>query len=91
MKTTKHTPVQIVEKLRRVEALTTNGSTVADAVKKIEVTEPTYYRWKNRYGSMGKADVRQLKELERKNARLKKLVADVTLDKDILKEALSGQ
>ena len=91
MKTSKHTPSQIVEKLRRVEALTATGSTVADAVKKIEVTEQTYYRWKNRYGSMDKADVRRLKELERENSRLKKLVADLTLDKDILKEALSGK
>ena len=91
MKTTKHTPAQIVDKLRRVEAMTANGSTVAEEVKKIEVSEQTYYRWKNRYGSMDKADVQRLKELERENARLKKLVADLSLDKDILKEALSGK
>ena len=91
MKTKRYSPSQIVDKLRRVEALTANGATVGEAVKQIGVTDQTYYRWKNKYGTMEKADVQRLKELERENARLKKLVADLTLDKDILKEALSGK
>ena len=88
---TKHTPGQIVQKLREVEALVSGGKTVAEAVRSIEVTEQTYYRWKKKYGGMDKQDVRRLKDLERENARLKRLLADQVLDNAILKEAIEGK
>jgi transposase-like protein len=91
MKTTKHTPEQIITKLRTVEALTAEGATIAEAAKQIGVSEQTVYRWKRQYGQMDRKQVKRLKELEKENARLKKLVADLALDKDILKEALSGK
>ncbi|MFT4603743.1 MAG: putative transposase [Thalassolituus oleivorans] len=91
MKRTKHTPGQIVEKLRKVEALIAGGQTAGEAVKSIEVTEQTYYRWKKQYGGMDKHDVRRLKELERENVQLKKLLADQVLDNSILKEAIEGK
>lgn len=90
MKKTKHTPEQIIAKLRRVEALTAQGITVAEAVKQIEVAEQTYYRWKNQYGQMDRDELRRLRELEKENARLKKLVAEQALDIDILKEVARG-
>lgn len=91
MKKTTHTPEQVITKLRRVEALTAEGASVAEAVKQIDVSEQTYYRWKRRYGGVDHNEAKRLKDLEKENARLKKLVADLTLDKDILKEALSGK
>jgi transposase-like protein len=90
MKKTKHTPDQIVFKLRKVEALTGGGSTVAEAVKQIGVSEQTYYRWKKQYGSMDRDQLRRLKDLEKENIRLKKLVADQALDISILKEVAEG-
>ena len=90
MKRKKHSPEQIVAKLRKVEALTAEGATIAEAARQVEVSEQTVYRWKKRYGGMDRDELRRLKELEKENARLKKLVADLTLDKDILKEALEG-
>lgn len=91
MKKKNHTPEQIITKLRKVEVLTAEGTSIAEAVKQIEVSEQTYYRWKKQYGGTDRNDAKRLKELEKENARLKKLVADLTLDKDILKEALSGK
>lgn len=91
MKKTKHTPSQIIEKLRRVEARVAGGSTVGEAIKAIEVSEQTYYRWKRRYGGMDEPDIRRLRELEKENARLKKVVAEQALDNAILKEALQGK
>jgi transposase len=90
MKKTKHTPEQIITKLRTVEALTAEGATIAEAAKQIGVSEQTVYRWKNRYGGMGKDQLKRLKELEKENARLKKLVAEQALDIDILKEVAQG-
>ena len=90
MKRKRHTPEQIITKLRKVERLTAEGATVREAVKQIEVTEQTYYRWRKEYGSMDKSQVKRLKELEKENTRLKKLVADLALDKSILKETLEG-
>ena len=90
MKKTKHTPEQIISKLRKVEALTAQGSTVAEAVKQIGVTEQTYYRWRKQYGGMDRDQLKRLKDLEKENARLKKLVADQALDLDILKEVAEG-
>lgn len=91
MKKTTHTPEQVITKLRRVEALTGEGASVAEAIKQIEVSEQTYYRWKRRYSGVDHNEAKRLKDLEKENARLKKLVADLMLDKDILKEALSGK
>ena len=91
MKKKHHTPEQIITKLRKVEALTAEGATVAEAAKHIGVSEQTVYRWKKQYGGMDRDQLKRLKELEQQNARLKKLVAELTLDKDILKEALEGK
>ena len=87
----RHTPDEIVTKLRRVEALVAEGSTVRAAVREIGVTEVTYYRWRKTYTDVGKPEVRRLRELEKENARLKKLVADLALDNDILKEVARGK
>lgn len=81
------TPEPIVAKLRQVEVLTGQGKPVAEAVRAIGVSEPTYYRWRAEYGGL-KLD--QVKRLEAENARLRKAVADLTLEKVILKEAASG-
>jgi len=92
-KKTRHTPNQIITKLRKVEAARAEGRTVADAVRDIGVTEQTYYRWKREYGSRDRDQLKQLKDLKKENKRLKKLVADLSLDKDIddtLKETLEG-
>jgi transposase-like protein len=86
----RHTPEQIIRKLRHAEQLIANGATTADAAKQIEVSEPTFHRWRNRYGGMKADDVKRLKELERENARLKKIVADQALDIDALREVAKG-
>ena len=91
MKKKNHTPEQIITKLRKLEALTAQGATVAEAAKQIGVSEQTYYRWKKQYGQLDRNQAKRLKELEKENARLKKLLAEKTLDLDILKEALSGK
>lgn len=86
----RYTLEQIISKLREAEVLLSQGQTVAQACKSLGVSEQTYYRWRREYGGMGTTQVRRLKGLERENARLKKLVADLSLDNAILKEALSG-
>jgi transposase-like protein len=86
-----HTPEEIVAKLRQAEVLVGQGKTVADAVRAIGVTEPTCYRWRTEFGGLKLDQVRRLKELERENARLRKAVSDLTLEKVILKEAASGK
>jgi transposase-like protein len=86
-----HTPEEIVAKLRQVEVLVAQGTTVADAVRAIGVTEPTYYRWRTEFGGLKLDQVKRLKELERENARLRKAVSDLTIEKVILKEAASGK
>lgn len=91
MKKKHHTPEQIVSKLRKVEALTAEGATVAEAARQVGVSEQSIYRWKKQYGQMDRDEVKRLKDLEKENARLKKLLAEKTLDLDILKEALSGK
>lgn len=82
------TPEEIIHKLREAEILVSQGRTVKDAAKQIGVTEQTYYRWRNAYGGMAPSQARRLKALERENDRLKKLVADLSVDKSILEEAL---
>jgi len=86
----RHKPEEIVAKLRQVDVLTAQGKAVADAIRSIGVTEVTYYRWKNEYGGLKTDQVRRLKELEQENARLRRAVSDLTLDKLILKEAARG-
>jgi transposase-like protein len=83
----RHKPEEIVAKLRQVDVLTFQGTTVADAVRAIGVTEVTYYRWRQEYGGLKTNQVRRMKELELENQRLRKAVADLTLDKQILAEA----
>ena len=86
----KYTPEQIISKLREVEVALAQGSTVARAVRGIEVTEQTYYRWRREYGGLNVEQARRLKELEKENLRLRRAVSDLTLDKMILKEAAEG-
>ena len=86
----RHSPEQILGKLREVEVALAKGQTVAGAVRQIAVTEQTYYRWRNEYGGLGIDQARKLKHLEKENARLKRAVAELTLDKLILKEAAEG-
>jgi transposase-like protein len=83
-------PEQIINKLREAEILLSQGSTVAEASRKLNVTEQTYYRWRKEYGGMRVEQAKRFKELEQENSRLKKLVADITLDNAILKEAARG-
>ena len=85
-----YTPEQIINKLREAEILLSQGSSIVEASRKIGVTEQTYYRWRKEYGGMRVEQARKLKELEKENARLKKLVADLSLDNAILKEASLG-
>ena len=85
-----YTPEQIINKLREVEILISQGATAMEASRKIGVTEQTYYRWRREYGGMHIKQAKRLKELEKENARLKKLVADLSLDVSILKEAARG-
>jgi len=85
-----YTPEQIINKLREVEILLSQGNSISEASRKIGVTEQTYYRWRKEYGGMRVEQARRLKELEKENARLKKLVADLSLDNSILKEAARG-
>ena len=84
------TAEQIIGKLREAEILLSQGSTVAEASRKLGVTDHTYYRWRREYGGMRVEQARRLKELEKENTRLKRLVADVSLDNAILKEAAKG-
>jgi transposase-like protein len=86
----KHTPEEIIAKLRQVDVLSSQGVLVADAVRQIGVTEVTYYRWRQEYGGLKLDQVKRLKDLELENARLRKAVSDLTLDKLILKEAARG-
>src|SRR5215208_3279372 len=86
----RHTPEEIVSKLRQVDVLVAPGTPVADAIRAIGVTEVTYYRWRQEYGGLKSDQIKRLKELETENARLRKAIADLTLDKPILQEAARG-
>ncbi len=81
---------QIIGKLREAEVLLGQGGTVGEVSRKLGITEQTYYRWRREYGGMRVEQARRLKELEKENGRLKRLVADLTLDNAILKEATRG-
>ena len=85
-----YTPEQIINKLREAEVLLSQGATIGEASRKIGVTEQTYYRWRKEYGGMRLEQAKRLKEIEKENSRLKKLVADISLDNAILKEAARG-
>ena len=86
----RHKPEEIVAKLRQVDVLVSQGRSVADAIRSIGVTEVTYYRWRQEYGGLKSDQVRRMKDLEIENQRLRKAIADLTLDKLILQEASRG-
>jgi transposase-like protein len=86
----RHTPEQIIRKLREAEAEMAGGGTVAAAVAKLGVSEQTFHRWRNQYGGMKEEGMKHLKALEEENRRLKRLVADQALDMQILREAAKG-
>ncbi len=85
-----YTAEQIINKLREAEVHISQGMSIAEASRKIGVTQQTYYRWRKEYGGLRIEQAKRLKELEKENSRLKKLVADVSLDNAILKEAARG-
>jgi len=86
----RYTSEQIISKLREAEVELSRGKKVPQVCRQLGVTEQTYYRWRKEYGGLRVDQAKRLRELERENARLKKLVADMALDNDILKEAASG-
>ncbi|GJD67065.1 IS3 family transposase ISMex5 [Methylobacterium frigidaeris] len=90
MGTKKHKPEEVVTKLRQVDVLVSQGQSVADAIRAIGVTEVTYYRWRKEFGGLKSDQVRRMKDLETENQRLRKAIADLTLDKLILQEAARG-
>jgi putative transposase len=90
MPTKRHKPEEIVAKLRQVDVLTSQGQSVADAIRSIGVTEVTYYRWRQEFGGLKSDQVKRLKDLETENTRLRRAVSDLTLDKLILQEAARG-
>lgn len=83
-------PEEIVSKLRQVDVLVSQGSNVADAIRRIGISEVTYYRWRREFGGLQRDQVKRLKDLEAENARLRRAVSDLTLDKLILQEAARG-
>jgi transposase-like protein len=85
-----YTPEQIINKLREAEIMFSQGATLVVILKKIGVSDATYYRWRKEYGGMKVEQAKRLKELEQGNSRLKRLVADLSLDNAILKEAARG-
>jgi len=85
-----NSPEQIIGKLRQAEVMLSQGTALAEVCRKIEVTDQTFYRWRKEYGGMRVEQAKRLKDLELENTRLKKLVADLSLDKEILKEAARG-
>jgi transposase-like protein len=90
MKGKKYTAEQIVAKLREAEVLLAKGMALAEVCRQLEVTDVTYYRWRKEYGGLRVDQAKRLKELEQENSRLKKVVADLVVDKAILKEAARG-
>ena len=90
MKRKRHNPEQVIKKLRDADAMLASGKTIGQVCQTLGVSEQTFHRWRNQYGGMKAGEAKRLKELEEENKRLKKVVADLTLDKDILEEALKG-
>lgn len=86
----RHKPEEIVTKLRQVDVLVGQGMSRPDAIRQVGITEQTYYRWRKQYGGMGTDQLKQLKQLRQENEQLRRAVADLTLDKQILAEAARG-
>ncbi len=85
-----YSPEQIVRKLRQAEGKLATGSTIPEVARELGISEATFHRWRNRYGGMSSQEAKRLKELEKENTRLKKLIAEQALDIDILKEVNRG-
>jgi len=90
MKGKKHSPEQIIKKLREADGMIAVGKTIGQVCQALEISEQTLHRWRNQYGGMKSEEAKRLKELDEENKRLKKLLAEAELDKAILKEALRG-
>jgi putative transposase len=90
MKQRRHTPEQVIRKLAEGEKLLAEGQDLPSVVRQLEITESTWHRWRNQFGGMKADDAKKLKELEKENQRLKKIVADQALDIDMLKELAEG-
>jgi transposase-like protein len=90
VKRRRHTPEQIIRKLREAERMLGEGKTIPEAAKELGISEQTYHRWRNQYGGMKADDAKRLKELERENVRLKRIVADQLLENQALKEIAKG-
>jgi putative transposase len=86
----KHKPEQIVTLLRQIEVEIANGKSTPQACKEAEITQPTYYRWRKEYGGLKLDQAKRLKELEKENAKLKRLVAELSLEKQVLKDVAEG-
>lgn len=91
MKTKQYKPEEIVKILRQVEGFLADGEELEQACRSANISKPTYYRWRKKFQETSSDEVKRLRELEKENARLKKLVADLSLDKDMLQEALKGK
>ena len=91
MKRKRHSPEQVIRKLREADRMLSEGKDIAAVCQALAVSEATFHRWRNQYGGMKADEAKRLKELEIENRRLKKLVADQALDKQILEEALKGK
>jgi len=90
MKRRRHTPEQVVRKLREAERMLGEGKTIPEVAKELEVSENTFHRWRQQFGGMKADDVKRLKDLERENSQLKRIVADKELEIDALKEVARG-
>jgi putative transposase len=90
MKQRRHTPEQVIRKLAEGEKLLAEGKTIEEVARHLEISDQTWHRWRNQYGGMKADDAKRLKELEKENARLKKLLAEAELDKSMLKELAEG-
>jgi putative transposase len=90
VKRRRHTPEQVIRKLREADRMLGEGRSIGEVCKALEVSEPTYHRWRNQYGGMKADDAKRLRELERENARLKRIVADQALQAQALKELAKG-
>ena len=91
MKRKRHSTEQIIGKLRQAEAEVGNGVAVSEVCRKLEISEATYHRWRNQYGGLKDLEIKRLRELEKQNAQLKKLVAEQALEVSIIKEVLKGK
>ena len=90
MKRRRHTPEQVIRKLAEADKLLAGGKTIEEVCRHLEITESTFHRWRNQYGGMKADDAKRLKELEKENTRLKRIVANQALDIDMLKEIITG-